>query len=199
MVWRMGRSVAVTGASGYAGGELLRLLVGHPDLEVRRVTASSSAGTPLVQSQPHLAGHAHLAGLTIEPTEPELLAECDLVFLALPHGQSAAVASQLEGSSTVVVDLGADFRLGDAAKWETYYGGTHAGTWPYGLPELPGQREELRGASRIASPGCYPTSVALGLAPLVAAGLVEVDDVVVVAVSGTSGAGRSAKQSLLGA
>lgn len=198
MISHMGITVAVTGASGYAGGELLRLLAGHPDFEVRRVTAASSAGTPLVESQPHLAGSPELAGLTLEATDPALLAEADLVFLALPHGQSAAIARQLADSSAVVVDLGADFRLVDPAAWSTYYGGEHAGSWPYGLPELPGQRSRLEGRRRIAAPGCYPTSVALGLAPLLAAGLVEAADVVVVAASGTSGAGRAAKQSLLG-
>ncbi|WP_121193008.1 N-acetyl-gamma-glutamyl-phosphate reductase [Motilibacter peucedani] len=193
----MGISVAVTGASGYAGGELLRLLAGHPDFEVRRVTGASSAGTPLVQSQPHLVGSPGASALTLEATDPARLAEADLVFLALPHGQSAAIAAELP-DSTVVVDLGADFRLADPDAWASYYGGTHAGSWPYGLPELPGQRAALQGARRIAAPGCYPTSVALGLAPLLAAGLVEPDDVVVVAASGTSGAGRAPKQNLLG-
>src|SRR3954452_24125831 len=179
MVLGMGLTVAVTGASGYAGGELLRLLAGHSELGVTTVTASRSAGPPLGAAPPPLAGAPGLADLVLQPTDPSELAGHDVVFLAMPHGQSAAVARELEGSSALVVDLGADFRLSDSAKWTSYYGGEHAGTWPYGLPELAGQRDLLRGARRIAAPGCYPTSVALGLAPLFAAGLVEPSDVVV--------------------
>ncbi|GAA4575345.1 N-acetyl-gamma-glutamyl-phosphate reductase [Planotetraspora kaengkrachanensis] len=182
---------AIAGASGYAGGELLRLLLGHP-LEIGALTAASSAGDRLGRHQPHLPA---LADRVIEPTTTEVLSGHDVVFLALPHGQSAAVAAEL-GDNTLVVDCGADFRLARAADWAEFYGGTHAGTWPYGLPELPGQRELLRGARRIAVPGCYPTAVSLALFPAFAAGLAE-PDVVVVAASGTSGAGRSPKVHLL--
>ncbi|NYG56026.1 N-acetyl-gamma-glutamyl-phosphate reductase [Nocardioides perillae] len=185
--------VAVAGASGYAGGEVLRLLLGHPDVEVGALTGGSNAGQPLGALQPHLVP---LADRVLEPTDAEVLAGHDVVVLGLPHGQSAALAEQL-GDETVVIDCGADFRLTDAAAWERFYGGDHAGSWPYGLPELPGQRERLRGARRVAVPGCYPTVSTLTLAPAVAAGLVE-PDLVVVAASGTSGAGKAAKPHLLG-
>ena len=160
-------SVAVSGASGYAGGEILRILAAHPDVEIRTVTAHSNAGQPLIQHQPHLRSLAHL---TLQPSTPEVLAGHDIVFLALPHGESATLVAQLP-PDLPVVDLGADFRLADAADWDTYYGGSHAGAWVYGLPELTGARERVAAASRVANPGCYPTSVALGLAPLLAAGL----------------------------
>ncbi|MFF3668126.1 N-acetyl-gamma-glutamyl-phosphate reductase [Microtetraspora malaysiensis] len=184
---------AIAGATGYAGGELLRLLLGHPSFEVGALTAGSSAGSRLGEHQPHLPA---LADRPVQETTAETLAGHDVVFLALPHGQSGAVAAEL-GEDTVVVDCGADFRLESAQDWAHFYGGAHAGTWPYGLPELPGQREVLRGARRIAVPGCYPTSVTLALFPAFAAGLVE-PDVVVVAASGTSGAGRAPKTHLLG-
>lgn len=184
---------AIAGASGYAGGELLRLLLGHPELQIGALTAASSAGTPLGAHQPHLP---QLADRIIQDTTQENLAGHDVVFLALPHGHSAAVAAQL-GADTIVVDCGADHRLADPAAWAEFYGGTHAGTWPYGLPELPGQRELLKGARRIAVPGCYPTAVLLALTPAFTADLVE-PDVVVVAASGTSGAGKSLKANLLG-
>ncbi|WP_157570947.1 N-acetyl-gamma-glutamyl-phosphate reductase [Nocardioides insulae] len=185
--------VAVAGASGYAGGEILRLLLGHPEIEIGALTGASNAGQRLGGLQPHLLP---LAERVLEPTELDVLAGHDVVFLGLPHGQSGPIAAQLP-EETVVIDCGADFRLADAAEWEAYYGGTHAGTWPYGLPELPGQRELLRGAKRIAVPGCYPTISTLTLAPAVAAGVVQ-PDVVVVAASGTSGAGKAAKPHLLG-
>jgi N-acetyl-gamma-glutamyl-phosphate reductase len=188
----MGTTAAVAGASGYAGGELLRLLLGHPDLAVGPLAAGSSAGQPVTALHPHLP---QLADRVFVPTSPALLAEADVVLLALPHGESAAVAAELP-EGLPVVDLGADHRLLDADAWQRAYGSPHAGTWPYGLPEL--FRADLGGATRVASPGCYPTAVGLALAPLAAAGLVETDDVVVVAASGTSGAGRSAKASLLG-
>ncbi|MFC7643075.1 N-acetyl-gamma-glutamyl-phosphate reductase [Streptosporangium lutulentum] len=184
---------AIAGASGYAGGELLRLLLSHPEIEIGALTAKSSAGTALGAHQPHLTP---LADRILLDTTAETLADHDLVFLALPHGQSAAVAEQL-GDGTLVVDCGADFRLADPAAWDHFYGGAHAGTWPYGLPELPGQRDRLRGASRIAVPGCFPTAVTLAMFPAFAAGLVE-PDVVVVAATGTSGAGKSLKPHLLG-
>lgn len=185
--------VAVAGASGYAGGELLRHLLAHPAVEIGALTGASNAGQPLGALQPHLVP---LADRVLEETTTEVLSGHDVVFLALPHGQSGAVAAEL-GEGTVVIDCGADFRLQDPAAWAAFYGGEHAGTWPYGLPELPGARERLRGVTRVAVPGCYPTVSTLTLAPAVAAGLVE-PDVVVVAASGTSGAGKAAKPHLLG-
>ncbi|WP_413806202.1 N-acetyl-gamma-glutamyl-phosphate reductase [Streptomyces sp. OE57] len=184
---------AVAGASGYAGGELLRLLLAHPEVEIGTLTGNSNAGQPLAGLQPHLLP---LAGRVLEPTTAEALAGHDVVFLALPHGQSAAVAEQL-GDQALVVDCGADFRLKDAADWEKFYGSPHAGTWPYGLPELPGARAALEGAKRVAVPGCYPTAVSLALFPAYAAGLLE-PEAVIVAASGTSGAGKAAKPHLLG-
>lgn len=189
-------SVAVAGASGYAGGEVLRLLLGHPEVRIGAVTGSSNAGQPLGALQPHLVP---LADRVLEETSVEVLAGHDVVFLALPHGQSAQYADALAGpDGPVVIDCGADFRLTDADAWVHFYGSPHAGSWPYGLPELPGQRDVLRSARRIAVPGCYPTVATLALAPAVAAGLVEPDDLVVVAASGTSGAGKAAKAHLLG-
>ncbi|WP_194835405.1 N-acetyl-gamma-glutamyl-phosphate reductase [Nocardia sp. XZ_19_369] len=190
--------VAVAGASGYAGGEVLRLLLGHPAyregrLVIGALTAGSNAGTPLGALQPHLLP---LADRVLAPTTVEELAGHDVVFLGLPHGQSAALAEQLP-ASTVIIDCGADFRLTDAQAWEKYYGSAHAGSWPYGLPELPGGREQLRGARRIAVPGCYPTVASLAMAPAIAAGIVA-PNVNVVAVSGTSGAGRKLDVGLLG-
>jgi N-acetyl-gamma-glutamyl-phosphate reductase len=189
----MGIRAAVAGASGYAGGEVLRILAGHPEFEVGTVTAGANAGTPLGAHQPHLRS---LADRVLAETTPGTLAGHDAVFLALPHGQSGPIAQEL-GEDVLVVDCGADFRLADPADWEHFYGSPHAGTWPYGLPELPGQRDALRGTRRVAVPGCYPTSVLLAMFPAFAAGLAE-PDVVVVAASGTSGAGRSLKPHLLG-
>jgi N-acetyl-gamma-glutamyl-phosphate reductase len=185
--------VAVAGASGYAGGEVLRLLLAHPGVEIGALTAGSNAGETVGALQPHLTP---LADRVLADTTVGALAGHDVVFLALPHGQSAALARVLP-DATVVIDCGADFRLEDPAQWEQFYGGPHAGAWPYGLPELPGQRERLRGARRIAVPGCYPTVSTLALAPAVSSRLVT-PDVVVVAASGTSGAGKAAKPNLLG-
>ncbi|WP_328461672.1 N-acetyl-gamma-glutamyl-phosphate reductase [Streptomyces sp. NBC_00448] len=185
--------VAVAGASGYAGGEVLRLLVGHPEVEIGALTGNSNAGQPLGALQPHLVP---LAGRVLAETSAEVLAGHDVVFLALPHGQSAAVAEQL-GDDVLVIDMGADFRLKDAADWERFYGSEHAGSWPYGLPELPGGRAALEGSKRVAVPGCYPTAVSLALFPAYGAALVE-PEAVIVAASGTSGAGKAPKPHLLG-
>lgn len=190
----MGTRVAVAGASGYAGGELLRLLAAHPHLDVVAATAHASAGRSLGEVHPALRS---LADLPIGDTTADAFADAELVFLALPHGASGSFAASLP-STTKVVDLGADHRLADAAGYERYYGGTHPGTWTYGLPELPGQRARIAASGRVANTGCYAVATILALAPLIAAGLVEPDDVVVVATSGTSGAGRSAKPHLLG-
>ncbi|HEX7355988.1 MAG TPA: N-acetyl-gamma-glutamyl-phosphate reductase, partial [Mycobacteriales bacterium] len=184
----MGVTVAVAGASGYAGGELLRLVAGHPALELGPLAAGESAGRPVTDLHPQLRS---LAGRTFVATDAATLSQADAVLLALPHGHSAAVAAQLP-ASVPVVDLGADHRLRDAASWERYYGGAHAEPWAYGLPELPGQRARLAGASRIAGAGCHSSAVLLALAPLLAAGLVESTDLAVVSITGTSGAGRGA-------
>ncbi|MCC9305629.1 N-acetyl-gamma-glutamyl-phosphate reductase [Kitasatospora sp. RB6PN24] len=189
----MALRVAVAGASGYAGGEVLRLLLGHPEVEIGALTGDSNAGKRLGEVQPHLLP---LADRVLEPTSPEILAGHDVVFLGLPHGKSAVVAEAL-GEDVLVVDCGADFRLKDAADWERFYGSAHAGTWPYGLPELPGHRAALKGAKRIAVPGCYPTAVTLALFPAYAARLAE-PEAVIVAASGTSGAGKAVKTHLLG-
>ena len=198
-------SVAVAGASGYAGGELLRLLLGHPDLDVGALTAASSAGTVVGGHHPNLVD---LADVALLGTTADTLAGHDVVALALPHGHSAAVAGQL-GPDVLVVDIAADHRLTDPAAWARFYGGAHAGAWPYALPELPHadgsrQRDRLPGVDptaprRLAVPGCYPTAVSLALAPGLAAGLLEPQDLVVVAASGTSGAGRTPTARLLAA
>jgi len=193
------RTIAVAGASGYAGGEVLRLALGHPELQVGALTAAASAGSVLGEHHPHLVP---LAERVLEPTSAEILAGHDVVVLALPHGASAPIAAALP-PEVVVIDCGADHRLSDPAAWAEFYPAEHAGTWPYGLPELPladgtKARAELAGARRIAVPGCYPTAVSLALAPGFAAGLLDPADVVVVAASGTSGAGRSVKPHLLG-
>ncbi len=188
----MGMTAAVAGASGYAGGELLRLLLEHPDLAVGPLAAGSSAGQPVTDLHPQLP---QLAGRTFTDTTPELLGEADVVFLALPHGQSAALAAALP-DATPVIDLGADHRLADAAAWQRFYDTPYAGHWPYGLPEL--FRSDLIGATRVAGPGCNATAMALALGPLLAAGLVEPTDLVTLTASGASGAGRAPAPGLLG-
>ncbi|WP_263120663.1 N-acetyl-gamma-glutamyl-phosphate reductase [Cellulomonas sp. RIT-PI-Y] len=198
----MSFSVAVAGASGYAGGETLRLLLAHPEARIGALTAHSNAGTPLGQHAPHLRG---LADRVLTPTDVDTLAGHDVVVLALPHGASGEIAAALP-PETIVVDLGADHRLTDPAAWQEYYGSAHAGTWPYGMPELmhagestpAAQRAALAGTRRIAVPGCNVTAVTLGIQPGVAAGVIDPDLVAVLSV-GYSGAGRSLKPHLLAA
>lgn len=185
--------VAVAGASGYAGGEVLRLLADHPQLDVVAAGAHSNAGEFITAVHPHLTAYGDRR---FTPTTPEAFAEADLVIMTLPHGQSAALAAQLPADQKIV-DLGADHRLEDAAAWEAYYSGPHAGTWTYGLPELPGQREKISAATRVAATGCYAVATVLALRPLLDAGIAAADDVVVVAASGTSGAGNAPKKALL--
>jgi N-acetyl-gamma-glutamyl-phosphate reductase len=184
-------SVAIAGASGYAGGELLRLLSSHPEFEVTVVTANTNAGQPLSAVHPHLTAYRHLV---LQDTTPAILAAADVVFLALPHGASGALSFP---EDVLVVDCGADHRLTSEQDWATFYGGDHHGAWTYGLPELPGQRAQLAGATRIAVPGCNVTAITLGLAPGVAAGVIDPQDLVAVLAVGTSGAGRSLRPDLL--
>lgn len=183
-------SVGVLGASGYGGGELLRLLADHPEMEVTQVWANASVGQTVGVLHPHLTT---LAGLEVTAFDPATV-DVDLVFAALPHAQSAKYVGDLP---QFVVDLGADFRLRDTAQWDKYYGGTHAGTWTYGMPELPGQRELIAASKSVANPGCYATAITLAAAPLVDAGLIDPTQIVVVAASGTTGAGRSPSVPLL--
>ncbi|CAI9398524.1 N-acetyl-gamma-glutamyl-phosphate reductase [Aestuariimicrobium sp. T2.26MG-19.2B] len=190
----MSYTVAVAGCTGYAGGEVLRLLLGHPDVTIGALTAGSSAGTLVGQHHPHLAP---LAEREVIETTAANLAGHDIVFLALPHGTSGAIAAQLD-DDVLVIDAGADFRLSNPDDWAHWYGTEHAGTWPYGLPELPGQREVLASARTIAVPGCYPTTATLALLPAVTSGLITGADVTVAAASGASGAGKAAKPNLLG-
>ncbi|HWV48209.1 MAG TPA: N-acetyl-gamma-glutamyl-phosphate reductase [Microbacterium sp.] len=191
-------TVAVSGASGYAGGEILRLLADHPDIDIRTVTAHSNAGQPLIQHQPHLRSLAHLE---LQDTTPAILAGHDIVFLALPHGQSGQYTDAL-GDVPLVIDAGADHRLTSKSSWDAFYGGEFHDAWAYGVPELliggTKQREHLRGATRIAAPGCNASTVSLSLVPGVAAGVIDPTDIVSVLAVGPSGAGKSLKTNLLG-
>lgn len=190
-------SVAVSGASGYVGGEVLRVFSEHPDVEFGTLAAHSSAGDRLGVHQPHLRT---LADREIVETSAETLAGHDVVVLALPHGASAAIAAQLP-PETLVIDCGADHRLASSTAWAEYYGGEHAGTWPYGMPELitstGHQRDNLPGAKRIAVPGCNVTAVTLGLQPGVKAGVIDPTDIVAVLANGYSGAGKKLATNLL--
>ena len=184
---------AVIGASGYAGGELLRLLAMHPVFEVAVVSAHSNAGEQVTSVHPQLQSYAGRVFVTADSID---FTTIDLVFLALPHGESAALIAKIP-AHVKIVDLGADYRLEDAAQWEKYYGGKHAGSWVYGLPELAvDQREAIKKENRVANPGCYATSISLGIAPAIS--VIDCSDIVVVAASGTTGAGRSAKINLIG-
>ncbi len=191
-------SVAVAGASGYAGGEALRILAAHPEFTVTTVTAHQNAGQQLIDVHPHLRSLAHL---TLQPTDAQTLAGHDVVILALPHGASGEITAQLP-ESTLVLDCGADHRLGDPQAWARFYGGDYAGAWDYGMPELlhadgTSQRTVLATSRRIAVPGCNVTAVTLALAPGVRAGLIEPVDLVAVLAVGPSGAGRTLRADLL--
>lgn len=195
----MSVSVAIAGASGYAGGEILRLLLNHPaylsgELTIGALTGGSNAGTPLGELHPHLP---QLADRTLVETSPDTLSGHTVVFLALPHGHSAAIGQAL-GEDTIIIDCGADFRLADAATFEKFYGQPHPGTWTYGLPELPGQRDKIAATTRVAVPGCFPTGATLALAPAFAADLIA-PSATIVSFTGTSGAGKKASVAQLGA
>jgi N-acetyl-gamma-glutamyl-phosphate reductase len=183
--------IGLVGGSGYAGGELLRLLASHPIFEVVAISAHSNSGEEISSIHPQLQSYA---GQKFSAFTAEGFAHCELVFLALPHGESSKIISQL-ATSTKIVDLGADFRLSSEQSWSKYYGGDYAGSWVYGLADLPGKKSEIASSTRVANPGCYATSIALGVAPF--SQVVDVSDVVVVAASGTTGAGRTAKINLI--
>lgn len=183
--------IGLVGGSGYAGGELLRLLALHPHFEVEAVSAHSNAGEEITSIHPQLQSYKGRKFSSFSASDFE---KCELIFLALPHGESAKVIAQLP-ASVKIVDLGADFRLKSKTSWEKYYGGDYAGSWVYGLADLPGKSDEISATSRVANPGCYATSIILGSAP--AADFADISDVVVVAASGTTGAGRSAKINLI--
>ena len=185
--------IGVVGASGYSGGELLRLLLGHPDFAIEYIAAGSQAGSQITAIHPQLTP---LASERFESTDVDRMNDCELIFFALPHGESARLIAQINPEIRVV-DLGADFRLESSEAWEKYYGGAHAGSWVYGLAEIPGQREKIANSKRVANPGCYATAIAVAAAPALASHFIESDDLVVVAASGTTGAGRKATTSLL--
>jgi N-acetyl-gamma-glutamyl-phosphate reductase len=183
--------IGLIGGSGYAGGELLRLLARHPYFEVEAISAHSNAGELITSIHPQLLSYS---GRSFSPFSPEIFAQCELIFLALPHGESAKIIEQLP-TTAKIVDLGADYRLTSKNSWKKYYGGEYAGSWTYGLADLPGKESEIAQATRVANPGCYATSIALGAAP--AHEIADFSDIVVVAASGTTGAGRAAKINLI--
>jgi len=184
--------IGVVGASGYAGGELLRLLAKHPTFKPSYIAAGSNAGESISSIHSHLASYG---SQTFSSTSVEEINKCDVVFLALPHGESAALTSGI-APKTKIVDLGADFRLKNEASWKKYYNDSYAGSWLYAIPEIPGKRNEISTATRVANPGCYATSIALAAAPAARAGAIDTSDIVVVAASGTTGAGRTSKVNL---
>ena len=184
-------NVGVVGASGYAGGELLRLLSNHPIFKLAYISAGSNAGELITAIHPHLTNFAEQK---FESTDMSRINKCDLVFIALPHGESAKLGSQIN-EDVKIIDLGADFRLSDESSWDKYYSGNYAGKWIYGLPEIIGATEIAK-QTRVANPGCYATAISLAIAPVIS--FIDASDLVVVAASGTSGAGRSAKVELLG-
>jgi N-acetyl-gamma-glutamyl-phosphate reductase len=183
--------IGVVGASGYAGGELLRLLSEHPNFEISFIGAHSNAGESITALHPQLI---QFEGQQFSAVYVDDLNKCDLVFTALPHGESAKLISQLN-EKVKIVDLGADYRLTDKTQWDKYYGGSYAGSWTYGLPELT-DHQLIAKSKHVASPGCYATAIALSIAPVI--NQIDSEDIVVVAASGTTGAGRTAKVNLIG-
>ena len=185
-------NIGVVGASGYAGGEILRLLSRHSVFNPHYIAAGSSAGEKITSIHSHLS---RFENQTFSETSVDKVNECDLVFLALPHGESASLISAID-ANVKIVDLGADFRLQSEVAWKKYYNDSYAGSWLYALPEIPGKREKIAAASRVSNPGCYATAIALAAAPAAQAGAIDVNDIVVVAASGTTGAGRTSKINL---
>ena len=183
--------IGVVGASGYAGGELLRLLSEHPNFEISFISAHSNAGESITALHPQLT---QFEGQQFSAVNVDDLNKCDLVFTALPHGESAKLISQLN-EKVKIVDLGADYRLTEKTQWDKYYGGSYAGSWTYGLPELT-DHQVIAKSKQVASPGCYATAIALSVAPVI--NQIDSGDIVVVAASGTTGAGRTAKVNLIG-
>jgi N-acetyl-gamma-glutamyl-phosphate reductase len=195
--------VAIAGASGYAGGEIARLLGAHPEVSSLTLTAHSHAGKFVHEVHPHLASQA---GTRFSETSPEVLSGHDVVILALPHGESGALGETLlaSGNQRLLLDVGADRRLHDSTAWNRFYGGTHYSPFVYGMPELPRysgptQRELIKDAPAVAAPGCNASAVTFALAPLLAAGVIEPEDLSAVLAVGTSGAGRSLRIDLLSA
>ncbi len=186
--------IGIVGASGYSGGELLRLLDRHPFFKIEYIAAGSQAGSLITEVHPHLVT---FTGRAFEATQVSRMNQCELIFFALPHGESAKLIASL-APEIKVIDLGADFRLHSSAAWEKYYGGPYAGSWVYGLPEIAGQREKIAQSTRVANPGCYATAMAVAAAPALVHGIIDAGDIVVVAASGTTGAGRKASTTLLG-
>ena len=184
--------IGVVGASGYAGGELLRILASHENFEVVYASAGSNAGELITSIHPQLISYS---GQKFAATNLAEVNKCDLVFLALPHGESGSLVSQI-AESVKVVDLGADFRLADEGSWRKYYSGKYAGKFVYGLPELGDNRKLISVSNRVANPGCYATAIILGSAPAVSSNLVDNNNFISVAASGTTGAGRNAKINL---
>ncbi|MFM8842796.1 MAG: N-acetyl-gamma-glutamyl-phosphate reductase [Actinomycetota bacterium] len=184
--------IGVVGASGYAGGELLRLLAKHPQFEATYIAAGSNAGEPITSIHSHLSSYT---SRKFDATSVDEINKCELVFLALPHGESASLVSAIK-DGVKIVDLGADFRLRSEASWKKYYNDSYAGSWLYAIPELPGKRDEIAKVTRLANPGCYATSIALAAAPAARAGVIDTSDLVVVAASGTTGAGRTSRVNL---